>query len=91
MAQPERAWGSTGFQQAVGSDVDKVPAFDPRTGDHLWSVVTMYRVQPTTWADSSVTPQLDLENLILVQGPFCFYCAHGWNERIASRRCKGNA
>jgi hypothetical protein len=89
MSKPERAWGSTGHQQEIPGAIDRIPDFDPRTGDHLWSVATMYRVQPATWLDKAVTPHLDMENLLTVQGPFCFYCEQPYSQRLATRRCKG--
>lgn len=85
---PQRGWSTTGFQQEVGSDVDRIPDFDPRTGDHLWSVMTMYRVQPAMWQDPTATPHLDMENLLTVQGPFCYYCEKPYTALLATRRCR---
>lgn len=86
---PDRAWESTGHQQEIPVTVDRIPDFDPRTGDHLWCVATMYHVQPAMWTDKAVTPHLDMENLLTVQGPFCFHCEEPYTRRLATRRCKG--
>ena len=83
-----REWNTTGFQQEVGSDIDRIPEFDERTGDHLWSVMSMYRVQPAMWQDPTATPHLDAENLLTVQGPFCYYCEKPYTSLLATRRCR---
>lgn len=81
----ERAWVGTGEQQHVPGDIDRIPEFDKRTGDHLWAIFTMYR-----WGGPTVeTPTLDMENLLSVLGPGCFYCNQEWSERLATRRCPG--
>lgn len=81
---PDRQWRSTGHTQHVPGDVDRVPEFDPRTGDHLWTIISMYRWQPGT-----ETPMLDTENLLTIQGPACYHCEQPYTQRLASRRCKG--
>lgn len=86
----ERAWASTGHREHVsGLEIDRIPPFDPRTGDHLWTVVTAYRVEPAGFADPTATPMLDRENLLSVAGPGCFYCEQPYTPLLASRRCKG--
>lgn len=85
----ERQWVGTGHQQFVAEPPDRVPEFDPRSGDHLWVVLTMYRIDPSGFADASRTPMLDTENLLTVQGPGCYFCEEPYTPRLASRRCKG--
>lgn len=81
------AWESLGEHQEVPGDVDRVPPFDPRTGDHLWIITTMYR-----WGGPDIEqPTLDAENLLLVVGPGCYYCEQVWTPLLATRRCKGGA
>jgi hypothetical protein len=80
-------WQSTGAQHEVPGTVDRIPDFDPRSGDHLWTIITMYR-----WGGPTVErPTLDNENLLSVMGPGCYYCEQPWSERLAQRRCKGDA
>lgn len=87
----QREWVSTGDKQLIeqGTMLDRTPDYDPRTGDHLWIVITMYRVVPDQWQDTTHTPTLDRENLLTVTVPGCFYCEQPWTALLATRRCKG--
>lgn len=87
--QPGRAWTSTGYSQRTPGEIDRVPDFDSRTGDHLWTIVTMYRIDPTRLADPTHTPMLDNETLLTVAGPGCYYCEQPYTPRLYRRRCKG--
>jgi len=91
MTHVERQWIATGEQQRVDPDmlVDRLPDYDPRTGDHLWMIVTSYRVVPEQWQDRTHTPMLDRENLLSITVPCCYYCEQAWTKRLASRRCPG--
>ncbi|MET0701675.1 MAG: hypothetical protein ABWY93_18650 [Mycobacterium sp.] len=81
----EYAWQPAGHHQRVHGNIDRIPDFDPRSGDHLWTIATMYR-----WGGPTVeTPTLDTENLLLLAGPGCYYCEQPYHESIARRRCKG--
>jgi hypothetical protein len=87
----EREWTSTGEKQLIETpaEFDRIPPFDPRTGDHLWIIITTYKANPGQWDDPTHTPMLDRENLICVSGPGCFYCEQPYSTLLASRRCKG--
>lgn len=80
------------WQQAPGpvlvvpQGFDRVPDFDPRTGAHLWTVVSMFR-----WNPGTESPMLDMENLLTIQGPGCFYCGQPYTAHIAKRRCRGKS
>jgi hypothetical protein len=81
----EPQWQSTGVKQEIPSELDRTPPFDPRTGEHLWTMITMYR-----WGGPGVErPTLDMENLLSVVGPGCYYCEQPYSEYLAKRRCKG--
>lgn len=83
----QRAWTGTGVTQSVPSEYDRIPEFDPCSGDHLWTIFTAYQ-----WGGPGVEqPQLDSENLLAIMGPGCFYCEEVYDERLARRRCKGPA
>lgn len=71
--------------------VDRIPDYDPRTGNHLWIVTTAHQVDPAQWRsnDLTVTPMLDHENLLSVAGPGCFHCEQHYTPLLATRRCKG--
>lgn len=78
-----------GFQYELSGLVDKIPEYDPRSGDHYWIVSIMYKVDPTIWqSDSKVL--FDQENLVLTAGPGCFFCEQPYSKYLATRRCKGN-
>lgn len=87
--QPQRAW-IAGPQELIGGQVDRIPAYDERSGDHLWTIVTCYRVDPAQWTDPAHTPTLDHESLLTVAGPGCFYCEEEYTPRVAMRRCPGD-
>ena len=86
----ERQWTSTGDKQLVEEPPDRTPEYDPRTGAHLWMVLTMYQVDPAAFTDPTRTPMLDRENLLSVQGPGCFHCEQVYTPNLATRRCKGH-
>lgn len=92
MTQPERQIVATGHQQHIDPSilVDRIPDFDPRTGDHLWMVATVYRVVPQQWTDPTHTPTLDAENLLSMVGPGCYHCGQPYSPRLATRRCAGH-
>ncbi len=79
------AWRTTGQQVEVPGQVDRIPAFDSRSGDHLWAIITMFR-----WGGPEIEKHmLDQENLLSIAGPTCFYCEKPWSERLSKRRCTG--
>jgi hypothetical protein len=79
-----REWRASENLQRIDGFVDRVPEFNPRSADHLWTYLTMYRTDPT-----NELPMLDRENLLSIVGPCCFYCERGYSPLLASRRCKG--
>lgn len=87
----EREWVSTGHREVIDSQVDKIPEFDPRKGEHFWIVITTYKVDPSrvTSPDPTVTPMLDHESLVAVVGPGCYYCEQVYEPVLKHRRCKG--
>jgi hypothetical protein len=68
---------------------DRIPEFDSRSGDHLWTVVSIYRIDPVRAMQG--TSFLDTENLICITGPGCYYCEKMFTPQLAKRRCTGNA
>jgi hypothetical protein len=71
------------------TNVDRIPPYDERSGEHCWLFLVGYQVFPLTWAASGNTPKLDQENLVNISGPGCYYCEEPYSERLARRRCKG--
>lgn len=78
----------TGFTQRVDKLPD-VPEFDPRSGEHCWTMAVLFRVDPVRWTDGSGRGLLDKENLITAQGPGCMFCEQIYTRRLAARRCTG--
>lgn len=86
----ERAWVSTGHTDRIpNTDFDRIPPFDPRSGEHLWIVTTAHKVNPAVWTEASHTPMLDRETLLSVAGPGCYYCEKVYTPLLATRRCTG--
>jgi len=81
-------WKGTGFTVEAPPEVDRIPPFDPRSGDHIWLIITAYRVDPARWTPGH-SPHLDTENLVSIVGPGCYYCERPYSERLARRRCPG--
>lgn len=78
-------WSGTGAMHQIASEFDRVPPFDPRAGDHLWTIATLYR-----WGGPDVeTPMLDSETLLQIVGPGCYYCEMSYTPLVATRRCPG--
>lgn len=51
-------------------------------GQHMWIVLSMFRVDPT--ADRAF---LDRENLLSIEGPGCFWCERSYTPEIAAKPC----
>ena len=91
-----RAWRPTSQIIEVPGQVDKIPPYDQRSGEHLWLMMcgdgrlAVYRLLNSYrgW-DGTHTPLLDQETLVILQGPGCFYCERPWSDLLARRRCPG--
>lgn len=57
-----------------------------RPGEHLWIVMSMFRVTPGVAARFD----LDRENLLTIEGPGCYWCEEPWTEAMAARPCRGH-
>jgi hypothetical protein len=76
---------STGFVEQIDNFVDKIPEYNPVSGDHFWAIASVYR-----WKVNGTGKTLmDHESLVQVTGPFCYYCAQLYSTQWAVRRCKG--
>jgi len=87
-----RAWVGTDQHVEVPGHVNRIPDFDPRSGDHLWTMGGCWRVDPEKvvgGSDVDGPPLLDTENLLALVGPGCFYCETEYTPLLATRRCKG--
>lgn len=71
--------------------VDRIPDYDPRTGEHYWICPLVFHVaDPRKCYASPDTPMLfDKENLVLTTTVGCYYCEEPYSDRLYFRRCKG--
>lgn len=73
----------TGIYQGISRHVDRIPAYDPRTGEHYWTFVLVHHVDPDH------LHHVDVENLVNTGGPGCWYCGRVYEPRLKHRRCPG--
>ena len=78
----------TGFVQRVDNPGDRIPDYDPRSGEHLWSFFLMFKANPERLIDGEQA-LFDSESLMEVQGPGCYYCEVEATPRMLKRRCPG--
>lgn len=81
---PARQVVSTGLKiQARHRHNAEIP--DPPPGQHLWMVLGMWHLtDPTSpWYD------LDIENLMTIEGPGCFVCEQPYSAELAAAPCTG--
>lgn len=68
--------------------VDRIPDYDPRSGEHYWTMFAVYRISPETMGtDGPVL--LDRENLVHLGSRGCFHCEQAYSPRLLHRRCPG--
>ena len=84
-AERRRITRGTGVgQEAVSKyhvqDLPKAPA-----GQHQWITLAMYRTNNPD-ADQQ---NLDMENLLSIEGPGCFVCEQPYSREVAARPCPG--
>lgn len=77
---------STGFVERTPGELNKIPDYDPRSGNHFWIMIISYKVDPTKFNESTL---FDHESLVNVAGPVCFYCEEAYRKGMEHRRCKG--
>lgn len=82
--------GGTGHFTEIPTAIDKIPDFDPRSGNHYWIMIASFHVEPSVWQPND-KPILDYENLVSFTGPGCFYCENPYTAYYANRKCKGMA
>lgn len=81
---PMRTATSTGLQiEARHRHRAHIP--DPIPGQHMWTVIGMWRV--TDPAGDQLN--LDVENLMTLEGPGCFTCEQPFSPEFAAAPCPG--
>lgn len=84
---------STGFQQRVDREINKIPEYDPKKREHYWIMPLTYHINdPALWYDPGhpeASRLLDLENLVLVSQIGCWHCECLYTPSLAARPCTG--
>ena len=52
-------------------------------GEHMWVMVSLYQVTP-----NNERYDMDMENLMTIEGPGCYYCERSWTEEVAASPCR---
>lgn len=72
--------------------IDRVPEYDPRSGEHFWSAIVMFRITDIVKAHQSPEPIfMDRENLVLIGPTGCYHCEKPYVKGMEHRRCPGAA
>lgn len=72
--------------------VDRVPEYDPRSGEHFWTAIVMFRIADPGKAHRSPEPVImDRENLVLVGPIGCYFCEKLYVKGMEHRRCSGGS
>lgn len=59
---------------------------DPGRGQHLWTTLAMWEVDPT----QTEAVYLDTENLLTIEGPGCYKCEEVYSPELAAKPCRGS-
>src|SRR5438045_1166103 len=59
---------------------------DWQPGRHLWMVLGMWQIKDP----ESDQFQLDIENLLTIEGPGCYICEQPYSRELAARPCTGD-
>ena len=88
---------NTGIKQFVGPDhqamsdrLGKEEEYSKKAGEHLWVTIVTYKVGKESLRSMSKTPlNLDVENLLSVEGPGCYICGEIYSRNLLDRACPG--
>lgn len=67
----------------------KIPDFDSTKREHYWLMIASFHVKPEIWKPED-RANLDMENLVSLVGPGCFYCESSYSAELASKPCAGD-
>jgi hypothetical protein len=73
----------------VSGDLNRIPDYDPVTGEHAWTVSALFGIRDPQAAFSQGSAMLDRENLWGISGVFCYHCEQVWSELLAEAPCDG--
>lgn len=92
MNSTQRRLSGVGIQyEANRGALQDLPDYDPVTSEHLWTIITTYRVaDPDAWMTDTDVQSLDQENLIAVTPIICLHCEQAWTADLAAAPCDGD-
>ena len=71
--------------------MNKIPGFDPRTGEHYWITIALYHHRDIEKVIATADPvDLDKENHVSVGATGCYYCEEPFRPQLLRRRCRGH-
>ena len=74
-----------GGPKAEAKQFHKAPIPAQVRGEHLWIMTGLWKVVPNR--DQVF---LDMENLISIDGPGCFWCEEIYSPAVAAKQCRGH-
>lgn len=64
---------------------DRFPPQKP--GEHLWNLIAMFRIANP---EAGARYDLDIENLVTIEGPGCYWCETPFSPEVAAKPCRGH-
>lgn len=81
----------TGHHEHIELPFDRLPEYDPKTREHCWIMICVYRFDPAKAEDPSYGPMIfDSANLLSAGKVGCFFCEEGYEKRLTFRPCPGD-
>jgi hypothetical protein len=84
-AGTKRIGATTGLGMSVEAAHRHHASIDWQPGQHLWTVLGMWKVRPEH--DQFL---LDTENLLTIEGPGCYVCEQEYTPERAAQPCPGD-
>jgi hypothetical protein len=78
----------TGVRYEVPGTLNRIPPFDPASGEHFWVMPVMYHVGPDAIGEDGRL-NCDMHSIALVNAVGCYYCEELCTAGVMRRRCKG--
>lgn len=78
-----------GVAEHFGGPVDRIPPWNPKTREHLWSTPALWRVDVAR-LEAGEDLMFDSATLLSAGvGVGCFYCEQLYEKRLTFRPCPG--
>jgi hypothetical protein len=73
----------------VAGNLDRLPSYDPVSGEHAWIVSALFGIRDPQARFTEGSATLDRENLLGISGVFCYHCEQLYSELLAEAPCDG--